>query len=98
MTSAQPARVEGGLRWANGVQGGSVMNIGPRCIRISIVILIVTTRFGLGQPGPTESMFTYQGQLRSGGNPANGTFSMAFRLYDALTGGAQLGPTLTMQV
>lgn len=38
--------------------------------------------------------FTYQGQLRQGGTPANGTFDMRFRAYDALTGGSQPGPTV----
>ncbi|GIV09307.1 MAG: hypothetical protein KatS3mg019_1398 [Fimbriimonadales bacterium] len=35
--------------------------------------------------------FTYQGFLRQSGNPANGNYSMTFRLYDAATGGALLG-------
>ncbi|GIV11586.1 MAG: hypothetical protein KatS3mg020_1077 [Fimbriimonadales bacterium] len=35
--------------------------------------------------------FTYQGFLRQGGNPANGTYQMTFRLYDAAAGGALLG-------
>src|SRR6266571_14554 len=35
--------------------------------------------------------FTYQGQLRDGGTNANGTYSMTFKLYDAVSGGGQIG-------
>jgi hypothetical protein len=39
-------------------------------------------------------IFTYQGRLIDGGVPANGAYDMLFRLYDAATGGAQVGATL----
>jgi len=35
--------------------------------------------------------FTYQGQLKSGGNPVNGTCDFQFTLYDAASGGTSLG-------
>src|SRR5882724_3434889 len=35
--------------------------------------------------------FTYQGKLSDSGNPANGNYDLQFKLYDALTGGAQIG-------
>src|SRR2546425_2211832 len=35
--------------------------------------------------------FTYQGQLRDGGTNANGTYTMTFKLYDAISGGSQIG-------
>lgn len=35
--------------------------------------------------------FTYQGMLKDSGSPANGAFSMTFRLYNAATGGTPLG-------
>ena len=35
--------------------------------------------------------FTYQGQLKNGGVPAGGYHDFIFRLYDADTGGAQVG-------
>ena len=38
--------------------------------------------------------FTYQGQLRDGGTNANGTYTMQFKLYDALTGGNQIGSAI----
>ena len=44
---------------------------------------------------PLGTGFSYQGHLNNNGSPANGTFNMVFRLFDALTGGSQIGPTLT---
>ena len=42
--------------------------------------------------------FTYQGQLKSGGSPFSGSCSMAFRLYDDLTAGAQVSGAITTTV
>ncbi len=42
--------------------------------------------------------FTYQGFLQQNGQPVNGTTSLTFRLYDALTGGNQLGSAITQNV
>jgi len=39
--------------------------------------------------------FTYQEQLKSGGNPVNGTCDFQFSLWDASTGGTQIGSTQT---
>lgn len=39
--------------------------------------------------------FTYQGELRSNGSPANTSFDMQFRLYTAEAGGSQIGPLVT---
>src|SRR5262245_6373945 len=38
--------------------------------------------------------FIYQGRVTSGGVPAQGLHDFQFRLLDALSGGAQLGPTV----
>ncbi len=43
---------------------------------------------------PLSTAFTFQGQLSGSGAPANGTYDVRFRLYDALTAGNQIGPTL----
>ena len=40
------------------------------------------------------SAFTYQGRLTDGGSPANGTYDFQFKLYDAASGGAQVGSAL----
>jgi hypothetical protein len=43
---------------------------------------------------PLTTSFTFQGDLKSSGSPATGLYDARFRLYDAATGGTQLGPTL----
>ena len=47
----------------------------------------------LGERG--FSGFTFQGRLTDGAAPANGVYDLTFTLYDALTGGAQVGPVQT---
>lgn len=50
------------------------------------------------QIGPQAAIgpgFTYQGRLTDSGNPANGVYDLQFILYDAATGGAQVGPIVT---
>jgi len=44
---------------------------------------------------PLGTAFTYQGQLTAGGAPANGFYDLTFRLYDADSGGSQIGSTIT---
>jgi len=47
-----------------------------------------------GEAGILASLgtaFTYQGQLKSGSNPVNGTCDFQFALYDAASGGTSLG-------
>ncbi len=39
--------------------------------------------------------FTYQGQLQRGGDPFTDTCTIAYRLYDAATDGAQVGSAIT---
>jgi hypothetical protein len=42
--------------------------------------------------------FTYQGYLRQNGQPVNGTVSLTFRLYNALTGGSQVASPINQTV
>lgn len=42
-----------------------------------------------------SSAFNYQGKLSIGGTPANATYEIQFRLFDAESGGAQIGATIT---
>ncbi|MFZ1702152.1 MAG: tail fiber domain-containing protein [Pyrinomonadaceae bacterium] len=39
--------------------------------------------------------FTFQGKLIDGTTPANGSYDFQFELFDGITDGTQLGPTLT---
>ena len=44
---------------------------------------------------PQTSIFTYQGRLTDASSAANGTYQMQFALYDAASGGTQIGSTVT---
>jgi hypothetical protein len=48
------------------------------------------------QAAAVGTEFTYQGELREAGAPLNGTADFEFRLYDAASGGTQLGTTRTL--
>lgn len=72
---------------------------------ISLVILMtclvaITTLAaaqGLEPENPTALLgtsFTFQGRLTDGGSPANGNYDLRFILYDAESGGSQIGSTL----
>ena len=51
-------------------------------------LLLLAASTGMGQ----TTIFTYQGRLTDGGPAANGSYDFVFRLFDAATGGTQLGP------
>lgn len=58
-------------------------------VRITMLLLVI----GSGVVAQT-SVFNYQGRLTDGASPANGNFQMQFKLFDAVSGGAQQGSTL----
>jgi len=45
---------------------------------------------------PVGSAFTYQGRLNASGGPASGSHDFEFALYDADTGGNQVGTTVSL--
>jgi len=47
------------------------------------------------QTSAQTTEFTYQGSLKNSATTANGNFDFEFLLFDALTGGSQVGPTIT---
>ena len=59
----------------------------------AVLALIVVLFFALPLNAQT-STFTYQGRLSDTSMPASGTYQMQFALYDAATGGAQIGSTV----
>ena len=67
-----------------------MLRIGRGLLVVSITILTLA-----GAANSQTTAFTYQGNLTDGGNPANGSFQMQFKLFDALAGGAQIGSTIT---
>src|SRR5438876_7454997 len=44
---------------------------------------------------PVGNGFTYQGRLTNGGSPANGSHDLRFSLFDAVSGGNQIGSIIT---
>src|SRR5258705_7950186 len=42
------------------------------------------------------TVFTYQGRLTDAGSPATGAYDLQFKLYDAVTGGSQIGAIATV--
>ncbi|MCG3131852.1 MAG: hypothetical protein FLDDKLPJ_02662 [Phycisphaerae bacterium] len=61
-------------------------------------LVVVAVPFYLNLAAPLVVLgheFTYQGQLKSNGVPAEGPHVMEFRLFDAASDGNQVGPTLT---
>ena len=74
---------------------------------ISLMVLIVQAsppgqqprlQGSVGAQGALGTGFTYQGRLESGGEPVSGPCDMAFRLYDAESGGSQVGSAITHTV
>ncbi|MCX5691594.1 MAG: hypothetical protein NTV94_17680, partial [Planctomycetota bacterium] len=45
---------------------------------------------------PVGSSFTYQGKITDAGSPITNACDFRFKLFDAATGGSQIGSTLTL--
>jgi carbonic anhydrase/acetyltransferase-like protein (isoleucine patch superfamily) len=61
----------------------------------NLVLLISLLSFGANAFAQTTS-FTYQGKLTDGATAANGTYQFQFKLFDAASGGNQIGQTLDL--
>ncbi len=61
-------------------------------LRSALVAIAIAAPAAIAQPLTTA--FTYQGHLNSAGSPAAGAHDFQFALYDAASGGAQIGATL----
>src|SRR5437667_9036949 len=46
-----------------------------------------------GNAAAQSTAFTYQGRLKNGAQLASGLHDLQFRLFDAVAGGSQVGPT-----
>lgn len=57
-------------------------------LRVAIVLVLSTAGFA------QTSAFSFQGRLNDGSSPANGRYDLQFKLFDAITGGNQIGTTL----
>ena len=61
-----------------------------------VAVLLLALGVSLSQAQtPVNTAFTYQGQLKQSGAPINGNCDFQFRLYDAVSGGTQIGTTQT---
>ena len=60
--------------------------------RFSLVLFLLAASTSAGFAQTTA--FTYQGKLSDSGTPANGTYDLQFKLFDALAGGNQIGATV----
>jgi len=62
-----------------------------RAIRTALVLSLLLSCSG----GILAQSFSYQGMLKSTGIPASGDYDFQFSLWTAVTGGSQIGSTLT---
>jgi hypothetical protein len=62
-----------------------------KVLLILMVLLGAVSRAGVANGAPVGEAFTYQGRLIDSNTPADGLYDLRFRLYDAPTGGNQLG-------
>ncbi len=60
----------------------------------AIACLLTTFASGAVAQVPVGTEFTYQGQLKDDGRPADGAADFKFRLFDSATSGSQMGATL----
>jgi hypothetical protein len=69
-----------------------------RLLRLScgfLLLAVLASSVSEVLAAPAGTAFTYQGRLKSGGQPANGNYDLRFTLYDAVSGGGQVGSPLT---
>ena len=62
-------------------------------IKLSLLVLCIV--FSCHVVQAQSSAFTYQGKLTDTSMPANGTYDFQFTLFDAVSGGNQIGLTVT---
>lgn len=67
------------------------MQIQRKLILYILCLVIASVVHSNGQ----TTAFSYQGSLKDGANPANGAYQMQFKLFDSVSGGTQVGPTLS---
>jgi hypothetical protein len=58
--------------------------------------VVLAVLFATNSTFAQTTSFSYQGKLTDGGNPASGTYDLQFALFDSLSGGSQIGSTVTL--
>jgi len=68
---------------------------------ILLIGILIGVSVGFAAPdgaplqAPVGTAFTYQGYITDTGNPANGSYNLAFKLYNDASAGTQVGSTVT---
>jgi len=66
------------------------------CRRLSFLVIgLLLSVVGTTNAAPLGTAFTYQGRLADGTNAANNLYDLDFALFEAPTGGSQLGLSVT---
>jgi hypothetical protein len=60
----------------------------------SLIVGFTERTFAAPLEAPMGKSFTYQGFITDGGSPANGSYDLAFSLYDNISAGSQVGSTV----
>ena len=60
-------------------------------MRAFVIATVLLTGAAVAGAQPVGTAFTYQGRLTDAGNPANGSYDLQLALFDAASGGAQVG-------
>ncbi|HOW17920.1 MAG TPA: hypothetical protein PLC79_02705, partial [Phycisphaerae bacterium] len=66
------------------------MNVSRTC-QVGFVIAVWIGSAAAPAATPLGTAFTYQGRLKSAGQPFNGSANLVFKLYDASSAGNLLG-------
>jgi hypothetical protein len=66
----------------------------PRRAFVRLLLAVTVLAISGADAFAQSTAFTYQGKLQDNQTPANGTYDLRFRLFDAASGGTQLGSTL----
>ena len=61
----------------------------------STIILIIAVTVCVGTASAQTTEFVFQGNLKDGAAAANANYDFEFALFDSLSGGSQIGPTIT---
>lgn len=72
---------------------GSILGKETIAMRSTIILIISVTIF-VGTASAQTTEFAFQGSLKDGAAAANANYDFEFALFDSLSGGVQIGPTI----